>query len=299
MNWNILITQFKQHLIMERSLSVHSIDAYLHDVEKLRQYLTMIQSTHLPSQVLDLEIKSFLKYLFDLGVSVNSQARILSGIKAFFKFLMLEEVITEDPAKYVDAPKLSRKLPDTLSYIEIEAILGAIDMSTDEGSRNRAMLEMLYSSGLRVSELVSLKLTHLYINEGFIKVVGKGNKERLIPVGKDAAKHTVIYINEIRSKLNPNQENTGFVFLNRRGKQLSRVMIFYIIKSLANLAGITKNISPHTFRHSFATHLIEGGADLRAVQDMLGHESIATTEIYTHLDLAYLNTVIKDFHPRS
>lgn len=299
MNWDLLLKQFKNYLNLERSLSTNSVDAYIHDVVKLKQFLEISNSNTYPGTVTSQEVQNFLEYLNQLGMAAHSQARILSGIKAFYKFLILEEVISDDPTELIDAPKLGRKLPDTLSFPEIEIILGGIDLSTPEGARNRAMLETLYSSGLRVSELVDLRISNLFFDVGFLKVVGKGNKERLVPIGKDAIKYTKIYLEEVRKNIPVQKGFENFVFLNRRGKNLTRVMVFTIIKNLALLVGIKKNISPHTFRHSFATHLIEGGADLRAVQEMLGHESITTTEIYTHLDMDFLKQVIKDFHPRS
>jgi integrase/recombinase XerD len=243
-----------------------------------------------------------LERINELGMSAYSQARILSGIKAFYKYLVFEGLIEKDPTALIEGPKIGRKLPDTLSYIEIEKLLEAIDLSTSEGARNRAMLEMLYSSGLRVSELVEMKMNNIHFDEGFLRVVGKGNKERLVPVGRDALKYLKIYLEDIRGKAPHKPAQKGFeayVFLNRNGRKLTRVMIFTIIKNLASKTALGKVISPHTFRHSFATHLIEGGADLRAVQEMLGHESITTTEIYTHLDRDYLRQVIQEFHPRS
>jgi integrase/recombinase XerD len=247
-------------------------------------------------------LREFLQYINELGMSAHSQARILSGLKAFYKYLLIEEIIEKDPTSLIEGPRLGRKLPDTLSYHEIEKLLEAIDLSAPEGGRNRAMLEVLYSSGLRVSELVDLKLNNVYFDVGFLRVLGKGNKERLVPIGSDAMKFTSLYIKEIRGKhphKPPQKGHEAVVFLNRNGRKLTRVMVFTIIKSLAATIGLKKIISPHTFRHSFATHLIEGGADLRAVQEMLGHESITTTEIYTHLDRDYLKQVIKEFHPRS
>jgi integrase/recombinase XerD len=235
-------------------------------------------------------------------MSAHSQARILSGLKAFYKYLLYEELIDKDPTALIEGPKLGRKLPDTLGYHEIEKLLDAIDLSKPEGGRNRAMLEVLYSSGLRVSELVDLKLNNVFFDVGFLRVTGKGNKEHLVPIGRDAMKYMTIYIDEIRGKpphKHAQKGHEGIVFLNRNGRRLTRVMIFTIIKNLAIAIGLKKTISPHTFRHSFATHLIEGGADLRAVQEMLGHESITTTEIYTHLDRDYLKQTIKEFHPRS
>jgi len=299
MNWDLLIKQFKNYLKLERSLSDNSIEAYIHDIIKLKQFIDMSNLTVSPLQVDSIHLQDFLEYINELGMTPHSQARVLSGIKAFYKYLMFEELIEKDPTSLIEGPKLGRKLPDTLSYHEIEDLLNAIDMSTPEGQRNRAMLEVLYSSGLRVSELVDLRLTNVYFDIGFLRVVGKGNKERLVPVGKDALKHLKIYTEEVRVHVNIQDGHENFVFLNRRGKQLTRVMIFTIIKNLAKAIGMKKNVSPHTFRHSFATHLIEGGADLRAVQEMLGHESITTTEIYTHLDRDYLRQVIQEFHPRS
>jgi integrase/recombinase XerD len=287
---------------LERSLSANSVEAYLHDVSLLHQYIVLHDQKLSPLKVTSKHLQDFLEYVNELGMSAHSQARILSGIKAFYKYLLIEELITKDPTALIEGPKLGRKLPDTLSYIEIEKIFEGIDLSSNEGGRNRAMLEVLYSSGLRVSELVELKLNNIHFDIGFLRVVGKGNKERLVPIGRDALKYLKIYADEIRGKPPHKPVQKGFesyAFLNRGGKKLTRVMIFTIIKNLAKVVGINKSISPHTFRHSFATHLIEGGADLRAVQEMLGHESITTTEIYTHLDRDYLRQVIQEFHPRS
>jgi integrase/recombinase XerD len=244
-------------------------------------------------------LQGLLEYINELGMSAYSQARILSGIKGFYKYLMFEELIEKDPTELIEGPKIGRKLPDTLSYPEIEKLLDAIDLSTPEGGRNRAMLEVLYSSGLRVTELVELKINNVYFDLGFLRIIGKGNKERLVPIGRDAMKYLKIYIEEIRVHTPIQKGYEGDVFLNKRGKRLTRVTVFTVIKELAKKIGLKKTISPHTFRHSFATHLIEGGADLRAVQEMLGHESITTTEIYTHLDRDYLRQVITEFHPRS
>jgi integrase/recombinase XerD len=300
MSWDFYIRQFKNYLKLERSLSENSIEAYIHDVVKLQQFLGFSEPETTPLNVETSQLQKFLEYLNrDIGLTPYSQARILSGLKAFFKYLLFEEIIVQDPSQLIEGPKLGRKLPDTLNFHEIEQLLGAIDMSTGEGMRNRAILETLYSSGLRVSELTGLKLSNLYADIGFLRVIGKGNKERLIPVGREALKFISIYVNEVRCHLDIKRGNEDFVFLNRRGAPLTRVMIFTIIRDLAAHAGIKKRVSPHTFRHSFATHLIEGGADLRAVQEMLGHESITTTEIYTHLDRDYLKQVIKEFHPRS
>jgi len=299
LNWSTYIKQFSNYLKLERSLSVNSVEAYVRDVEKLNQYMEMHEPTLSPMKVTSKHLEGFVEYINVLGLSAFSQARILSGVKAFYKFLILEDLVTEDPTVLLEGPKLGRKLPDTLEYSEIVTLLEAIDMSTPEGGRNRAMLEVLYSSGLRVSELVDLRLNNIYFDIGFVRVIGKGNKERLVPIGRDAMKYLKIYVEEIRVHVPVQKGFESYAFLNRRGRKLTRVMIFTIIKSLAIKCGIKKTISPHTFRHSFATHLIEGGADLRAVQEMLGHESITTTEIYTHLDRDYLRQVIKEFHPRS
>lgn len=300
--WEMHIKHFGNYLKLERSLSVNSIEAYLHDVALLHQFITMKHASISPVNVTTRHLQGFLEYINELGMSAHSQARILSGIKGFYKYLVFEEILEKDPTVLLEGPRLGRKLPDTLSFHEIEKLLAGIDLSAPEGARNRAMLEVLYSSGLRVSELVELKLNHLYFDVGFIRVIGKGNKERLVPIGREAMKYLKVYIDEVRGRPPHKPVQKGFeayTFLNRNGRKLTRVMIFTIIKNLAVKVGIKKTISPHTFRHSFATHLIEGGADLRAVQEMLGHESITTTEIYTHLDRDYLKQVIKEFHPRS
>lgn len=297
--WESHIKHFSNYLKLERSLSANSIEAYVRDMEKLQQFMEMKHKGIGPLKVSAKHLQDFLGYINELGMSAHSQARILSGIKAFYKYLLFEELVENDPTALIEGPKLGRKLPDTLSYPEIEKLLEAIDMSTPEGSRNRAMLEVLYSSGLRVSELVDLRINNVYVDIGFLRVIGKGNKERLVPVGRDALKFLKIYKEQIRVHVPVQKGFESFVFLNRRGKKLTRVMVFTIIKQLAIKIGLQKVISPHTFRHSFATHLIEGGADLRAVQEMLGHESITTTEIYTHLDRDYLRQVIQEFHPRS
>jgi integrase/recombinase XerD len=301
MNWELLIKQFTHYLKIERSLSANSIEAYVHDVQLLRQFMDIHYPKISPLQINLKQLQHFLQYVNELGMSAHSQARILSGVKGFYKYLLFDEVLSNDPTTLLEGPKLGRKLPDTLSYPEIEKLLEAIDLSTPEGGRNRAMIEMLYSSGLRVSELVDLKLNNIHRDIGFLRVVGKGNKERLVPVGRDALRYLQVYLDDLRGKSPhkpPKKNFESFVFLNRNGQKLTRVMIFTIIKNLAKQIGLKKNISPHTFRHSFATHLIEGGADLRAVQEMLGHESITTTEIYTHLDRDYLRQVVLDFHPR-
>ncbi|MCU0416071.1 MAG: site-specific tyrosine recombinase XerD [Cytophagaceae bacterium] len=300
MQWNILQKQFDQYLKLERSLSENTRIAYVGDVDKLIQFLRLQSTTPTPpGQVKPSEIEAFLYYITSIGLSAYSQARILSGLKSFFRFLQMEDIRSDDPTELIDSPKLGRHLPDTLNVTEIDAILNSIDLSTTEGARNRAMLETLYSSGLRVTELVELRLSSLFFDDGFIRVIGKGNKERLVPIGSSAMKYITIYIQQVRPHQALQKGFENYVFLNKRGKNLTRVMVFTIIKQLAKKCGLKKNISPHTFRHSFATHLIEGGADLRAVQEMLGHESITTTEIYTHLDRAYLQQIIKEFHPRS
>lgn len=299
MNWKIYIHGFKSFLALEKSLSKNSIEAYLHDVEKLVQFLEIKKYEFGPKDIELKHLREFLKWINELGMSAGTQARVISGIKGFYKYLLLENVLSSDPTALLEAPKLGRKLPDTLSFDDINKIIEAIDLSKQEGQRNKAMLETLYSCGLRVSELVDLKISNLYFNDGFLKVTGKGDKERLVPIGSEAVKQITIYINEVRCHYVPKKDNEDFLFLNRRGAKLSRVMVFIIIKELAFKIGLKKHISPHTFRHSFATHLIEGGADLRAVQEMLGHESITTTEIYTHLDRDYLRQAIIQFHPRS
>jgi integrase/recombinase XerD len=300
--WDQHINDFGHYMRLERSLSDNSVEGYARDVEKLKQFFALKYKDIGVTKVSAKHLRDFLEYITDLGLSAHSQARILSGIKSFFKYLIFEGIIDKDPAALIEGPRLGRKLPDTLSFVEIERLLDAIDLSTPEGGRNRAMIEVLYSSGLRVSELVELKLNDIYADSGFLRVTGKGNKERLVPIGKDALKYLGIYVNEIRGKAphkSPKKGFESFAFLNRYGSKLTRVMMFTIIKNLAQEIGLKKSISPHTFRHSFATHLIEGGADLRAVQEMLGHESITTTEIYTHLDRDYLRQVILEFHPRS
>lgn len=284
---------------MERSLAPNSIDAYLADIAKLREFFAIREKDLSPTKVVQQDLVDFLEFINELEMSPYSQARMVSGLKAFFRFLIYEDVIIKDPSELLEAPKLGRKLPDTLDFPEIEALLAAIDLSKPEGTRNRAILETLYSSGLRVSELTELKISNVHEDIGFLKVVGKGSKERLVPIGREALKHIRLYREHVRVHVPVQKGFEDHLFLNRRGKSLTRVMIFTIIKNLSAEIGLKKNISPHTFRHSFATHLIEGGADLRAVQEMLGHESITTTEIYTHLDRDYLKQVIKQYHPRS
>ncbi|NQW28211.1 MAG: site-specific tyrosine recombinase XerD [Flammeovirgaceae bacterium] len=299
MSWDLYIKQFKNYLKLERALAANSIEAYLRDVTKLMEFFEIIQKNLSPLQVEQKHLVEFIKYINDLGLSPYSQARIVSGIKGFFKFLSYENFITNDPSELLELPKLGRKLPDTLSVNEIDQLITAIDMSKSGGHRDRAMIETLYSSGLRVSELINLKISNIYDDIGFLRIIGKGNKERLTPIGKSAIKFIGIYQSQVRHHCAIKTGDEDCLFLNHHGSKISRVAVFTLIKALAVRAGINKNISPHTFRHSFATHLIEGGADLRAVQEMLGHESITTTEIYTHLDRDYLKQVIKEFHPRS
>lgn len=299
MSWLSYIKGFRSYLQLERSLSGNSVDAYEHDIEKFHQYLQFRNLTLTPEQVGLHDLQDFLKWVNELGMSARSQARMLSGIKSFYKYMLLENIVRDDPTTLLEGPKLGRKLPDFLSVDEINQIINAIDLSKPEGERNKAMLETLYSSGLRVSELTGLKKSNLYPEINLLRVTGKGNKERLVPIGSVALKQIAVYESAYRSHLTIKPGNEDFLFLNRRGARLTRVMIFTIIKQLVKAAGIRKSISPHTFRHSFATHLIEGGADLRAVQEMLGHESITTTEIYTHLDRDYLRSAILQFHPRS
>ena len=298
--WDYEVNEFKNYLKLERSLSNNSIDAYLLDIRKLTSFISENYSTSLSIENINVSIiESFIKYLFKSESSTYSQARIVSGLKSFFNYLLLEEKIDINPMELIVAPKLVRKLPETLSIQEIEIIIDAIDLDSKEGMRNKAILETLYSCGLRVSELVNLKVQNLFLDIGFIKVLGKGMKERLVPIGTKAAECISLYMNDYRTNINISEGFEGYLFINRRGKNLTRNMIFIIVKDLVKKAGLNKNISPHTFRHSFATHLIEGGADLRAVQEMLGHESITTTEIYTHLNKNYLKEVVNKFHPRS
>ena len=297
MSWESSIKGFKSYLQIERSLSDNSVQAYIRDIKKFANYAIPLRLNELKIQRKN--ISDFLAELKDDGIAARSQARIISGIKAFYKYLIIEDYIKYDPTELIESPKVGFKLPDTLSLIEIDKLISAVDLSNKQGERNRAILETLYSCGLRVSELTNLKLSNIYFNEGYLKVIGKGDKERLAPIGGRALKYLTTYINEVRNHQTIKKGQEDFVFLNNRGAGLTRVMIFLIIQKLAAEIGLKKKISPHTFRHSFATHLIEGGADLRAVQEMLGHESITTTEIYTHLDKDYLRSNIIDFHPRS
>jgi integrase/recombinase XerD len=295
--WEPCKKGFKAYLQLEKSLSDHSVEAYLHDVEQLTQYLQAEGKLLTPGQLELKDLQHFLQWIGELGMMASSQARIVSGLRGFYKYCLTEQIVTADPTVLLEAPKLKRALPDVLSFEEIEAIIGQVDLSKPEGGRNKAILEVMYSCGLRVSELVNLKISQLYLDVGFIRVTGKGDKERLVPIGGSAIKYINIYRSDIRVHIAVKPGNDDILFLNRRGTRLSRVMIFLILKGLAKQAGITKNISPHTFRHSFATHLVEGGADLRSVQEMLGHESITTTEIYTHLDREYLRDTLQRYHP--
>ena len=300
MNWTPTIKGFKSYLQLELSLSANSIEAYLRDVEKFVQYLELQEIDVTPEKVEQQQVENFLQWVSEIGLNARSQARILSGLKAFYKYLLMEDIIDVAPTELLEAPRVGRKLPEVLSIEEINKIIDAVDLSKPEGERNKAMLETLYSCGLRVTELINLRVSKLMFDEGFVIVIGKGDKERIAPIGSVAIKHIKIYIDSKRNHMaNIEKDSEDILFLNRRGKQLTRVMIFTIIKNLTEKAGITKTVSPHTFRHSFATHLVEGGADLRAVQEMLGHESITTTEIYTHLDREYLRQAILDFHPRA
>jgi integrase/recombinase XerD len=295
--WESYKKGYKAYLQLERSLSDNSVEAYLRDLEKLTQHLQAIDNLKKPSEIVLKDLQQFIQRVAQLGINSASQARIISGLRSFFKYCLIENIITKDPSVLLDTPKLKRALPDVLSFEEIESIISKIDLSTPDGTRNKAILETMYSCGLRVSETINLKISCLYLDIGFIRVIGKGDKERLVPIGRDAVKYIKIYKDNVRVHFTPQKNFEDILFLNKFGKNLSRVMIFYIIKDLAKKAGITKNISPHTFRHSFATHLVEGGADLRAVQEMLGHESITTTEIYTHLDRDYLRATLHQYHP--
>lgn len=295
--WDPYIKGFRAFLLLERSLSDATVDAYLRDVDKFTQYLDYTNRPLAPSAIKLEEIQDFLKWIAELGMSPTSQSRIISGLRNFFQYCLSEQLIKTDPSELVDTPRLKRSLPDVLTVEEIEEMIHQIDHSRNDGIRNRAILEIMYSCGLRVSETVTLKIPHLFLEAGFIRVIGKGNKERMVPIGHSAVKQVTLYMDHVRLKQPTAKGDEEIVFLNRRGGQLSRVMIFMIMKELAAKAGIQKNISPHTIRHSFATHLVEGGADLRAVQEMLGHESITTTEIYTHLDREYLRETLIRFHP--
>lgn len=298
MNWQSLIKAYEGFLKLEKGLSSNSVEAYLSDIEKLIQFLEVSNNEKGPDELDREHLSAFLIWISEMGLSPRSQARILSGIKAFYRYLLLEDLIEQDPTALLEGPRLGSKLPEVLSVEEIDRMLERIDLSKPQGRRNKAMLETLYSCGLRVTELVQLHISGIFRAEGFIRVIGKGDKERLVPFSPRALKEIDLYLPD-RSSLSIQPGNEDILFLNRRGKMLTRNMVFTIIRDLAKEAGIQKTVSPHTFRHSFATHLVEGGADLRAVQEMLGHESITTTEIYTHLDSAYLREAIISFHPRS
>lgn len=299
MDWHSAIKGFKSYLRLEKSLSANSIEAYTRDVDKLHQFADGKEFKLNPDTLALTDLRDFLALINELGMIATSQARIVSGIKAFYKYLVMEDLISTNPAELLEAPKTRRKLPDVLTIIDIDNLIAAIDLSKPEGPRNKAMLEVIYSCGLRVSELINLKISNLVLEIDFIKVTGKGSKERLVPIGGSAKKALKIWMEQVRVHLDIKKGEEDYVFLNRRGRHLTREMVFIIIKQLAESIGLNKKISPHTFRHSFATHLIEGGADLRAVQEMLGHESITTTEIYTHLDREYLRSTIIEYHPRS
>jgi integrase/recombinase XerD len=295
--WDAYKKGYMAYLRLEKSLAEHSIDAYLGDVQKLTDYLQLQSQLLEPAQIELSHLQHFVQWIAELGMKPSSQARLISGLRSFFTYCLTEQIISINPSTLLEAPKMKRALPDFLSFEEIEMMLATIPLNTSEGARNRAMLETMYSCGLRVSELIGLQISCLYPDLGFVRVIGKGNKERLIPIGKDALKYIQIYKEEIRVHMKIQRGKEDFLFLNKHGNPLSRIMVFYIIKDAAQKAGINKKISPHTFRHSFATHLVEGGADLRAVQQMLGHESITTTEIYTHLDRDFLRSTLQQFHP--
>lgn len=299
LQWRSSIREFRSYLQLERSLSLNSVEAYLNDIAKLEQFISMKMPDKRPDNIELADLKSFIEWINELGASSRSQSRILSGVRSFFRFLFLTDQISKDPSDLIESPKIGRKLPEVLSTEEIDRIISEIDLSKPEGHRNRAIIETLYSCGLRVSELVNLRLSNLYFKEGFIRIMGKGSKERLVPIGEKAIREINLYLEQRRLMPNIHNQSQNILFLNRRGKKLSREMIFTIVKNLAEKASIKKIVSPHTFRHSFASHLIDGGADLRAVQEMLGHESIITTEIYTHLDREFLREAILSYHPRA
>lgn len=295
--WEPYKKGYKAWLQLEKSLAGNSVEAYLRDIEKFTDYLQVTGKLVKPDELELKDLEKFVQWIAELGMTVSSQSRIISGLRSFYTYCIIEQIITVNPTALLETPKQKRILPDTLSFEEVESIIAQIDLSKPEGGRNKAILETLYSCGLRVTELVNLRISCLFLDVGFVRVIGKGDKERLVPIGSEAIKYINIYRSQIRVhvSIKPGQED--FLFLNRRGSKLTRVMIFIMLKELASKAGITKNISPHTLRHSFATHLVEGGADLRAVQEMLGHESITTTEIYTHLDREYLRETLHRFHP--
>jgi len=295
--WEAYKKGFRAWLQLEKSLSDHSVEAYLRDLDKLTTWLEMQELKRQPADIQVKDLEGFIRWIHELGMTATSQARILSGIRSFFTYCLTEQIVKADPTELIEGPKTIRKLPDVLAFDEIEKIIAQIDLSSPEGARNKAILETMYSCGLRVSEVVNLRISALYLDVGFIKVIGKGDKERLVPIGQDASKFIQIYRQQVRVHVPVKPGEEDILFLNRRGRRLTRVMIFLMLKELAAKAEIGKNISPHTFRHSFATHLVEGGADLRAVQEMMGHESITTTEIYTHLDRDFLRSTLHQFHP--
>jgi integrase/recombinase XerD len=299
MMWEEFIESYTNYLKLEKSLSGNTIEAYLKDIAKFIEFIDEKGIKASPAEITQALIREFIDKINDAGMSASSQARALSGVKSFFKYLLIHDIIERDPSSLIETPKIGRKLPVVLSPIEIEQLILAVDLDSETGYRNRAILETLYGSGMRVSELVNLRLTDVHFDESYLKIKGKGNKERLVPIGKKAKDSVILYIQNYRTKLKIDRKDENILFLNRRGKKMTRVMIFTIIKDLADKIELNKIISPHTFRHSFATHLIEGGADLRAIQDMLGHESVTTTEVYTHLDKEFLKETITRFHPRS
>ena len=295
--WEAYKRGYKAWLQLEKSLAENSVEAYLQDIDKLTSYLILKDGKKTPGSLVLADLEAFVRWVAEIGMTASSQSRIISGLRSFYKYCIMEQIATIDPTVLLEGPKLKRLLPDTLAFEEIEKIIAQIDLSKPEGQRNKAILETMYSCGLRVSEVVNLKISCLFMDVGFIKVIGKGDKERLVPIGSDAIKYINIYRNNNRNQVSIKPGEEDILFINNRGSRLTRVMIFLILKALVKKAGIQKNVSPHTFRHSFATHLVEGGADLRAVQEMLGHESIVTTEIYTHLDREYLRQTLQQFHP--
>lgn len=298
--WAVAVRGFRAYLKLEKGLSDHTLSAYAGDVTKLAEFVALQEWDYRPSNIGREQLETFLRYLAELGLGARSQARLVSALKTFWRYLLAEDLSSTDPTELLQGPRLPRAIPEVLTYEEIQQLLSAIDLSTDHGVRDRAMLETLYASGLRVSELTHLRMSNLFLEVGFLKVVGKGNKERIVPIGEEAARHIQLYVEGVRRRMmNIASGSEDILFLNRRGGGLSRVSVFNAVKKYARAAGLEKKVSPHTFRHSFATHLIEGGADLKAVQDMLGHESIITTEIYTHLDTDYLRETILSYHPRN
>ena len=298
-NWENILTDFDFYIKLERSMSDNTSKAYVSDMSKFVEYLDIMELQVCPEKVESSHLTAFIAYIAEIGLSEKSQARIISSLKSFFRYLIIEDLVVKNPAELLEAPRIGRKIPEVLSVKEIEAIISSIDVSNQLGHRNRAIIEVMYGCGLRVSELTNLKISSIFFNEDFVRVIGKGDKQRLVPLGGKAKNEIYNYLHSFRNHIEPQKGHSDYLFLNRRGKMLTRVMIFTIVKESCKAAGIEKNVSPHTFRHSFATHLIEGGADLRAVQEMLGHESITTTEIYTHIDREYLRETIIQYHPRS